>query len=511
MAPRWSKAKVVPPPGLGGGNLAAPLVAASTAWPKRLMVTHEGRGTTYGEGEERSAKAAALLRRHGVVAGDRVGLRLPNVPAFLDFYFAILRLGAVVVPMNPLLKAGEVDYALEDSGAELLVSWHEAEAPGSGPDLVVVPDPGAEDLLAGEEVLSEVAEVDPGETAVILYTSGTTGRPKGAELTHHNLGLNTRETIAALSISADDVLLGILPLYHSFGQTCVLNAGIAMGARIALLTRFEEREAARLIKAESVSVLMAVPTMFAALTSVADDPSSFASLRVCVSGGAPLPREQADEFERATGATILESYGLSETSPATALSRPGAGHRPGSVGKPIPGVEVRILDDGGDEVPAGAIGQIAIRGHNVMKGYWRRQEATELAITEDGWFLTGDLGRIDEEGFLYVVGRLKEMIIRGGLNVYPREVEEVLHDHPDVLEAAVLGFPDGRLGEEVAAAVVLREGSALLPEELRDWVKARVAPYKYPRLIWSVAELPKGPTGKILKREISVPTKQGEL
>ncbi|HEY8583704.1 MAG TPA: AMP-binding protein, partial [Capillimicrobium sp.] len=489
----------VPPSGLGGGNLARSLPAAAERWPDRVALTHGGAASTFADLERRSLGAAALLTAHGVRRGDRVALQLPNVPAFVDLYFAVLRLGATVVPLNPLLKAGETAHGVEDSGAGLLVAWHEAEPPpaGVGIDVLTVADAHGAGLYddgaaAESEDGAGVVDVDPEETAVILYTSGTTGRPKGAELTHRSLGLNALEVIRIFSIAETDVVLGVLPLCHSFGQTCTLNAAIAVGARVALLTRFEERAAADLIERERVTVLMAVPTMLAALASVAADPAAFASVRCCVSGGAPLPLGQMEAFERATQTEILESYGLSETSPAATFNRPGA-RRVGSVGRPIRGVEVTIVGEHGDPLPPGADGQIAIRGHNVMKGYWRREEATRAAITTDGWFLSGDLGRRDEDGFVYVIGRLKDLIIRGGLNVYPREVEEVMHQHPDVVEAAVVGLPDARLGEEVGAAVVFREDAAADSAALRAWVKERVAPYKYPRRVWAVDALPKGP------------------
>ncbi|HWV86182.1 MAG TPA: long-chain fatty acid--CoA ligase [Capillimicrobium sp.] len=497
-----------PPPGLGGGNLARTLAAAAAAWPGRVALTHGGAASTFADLDRRSAQAAAMLAARGVAPGDRVALQLPNVPAFVDLYFGVLRLGATVVPMNPLLRGHESGQAVSDSQARLVVAWHEAEAP-AGADVIAVEDRHGAGLYDGLDPAAGagVADVDPDQTAVILYTSGTTGRPKGAELTHRNLGLNTREVIRTYAIVASDVFLGVLPLYHSFGQTLTLNAAVAMGARLALLTRFEAQAAAELVERERVTILMGVPTMLAGIAAVAREPAAFASVRICVSGGAPLPREQMDDFEQATGAVVLESYGLSETSPAATLNGPGA-RRVGSVGRPIDGVEVRILDEHGQVVPPDETGQIAIRGHNVMKGYWRRPDATAEAITADGWFLTGDLGRIDEDGFVYVVGRLKDLIIRGGLNVYPREVEEVLHRHPDVVEAAVVGVPDARLGEEVGAAVVLRDGATTDLAELREWVRARVAPYKYPRRLWRLDELPKGPTGKILKRAIQTPAKE---
>jgi long-chain acyl-CoA synthetase len=493
---------------LGGGNLALSLRAAAASRPDHVAITHGGRSLTVGELEARSARAAALLAARGVGRGDRVAIQLPNVPAFVDFYFAVLRLGGVVVPVNPLLRAAESAFTLEDAEARVLIAWHEAEAPagyaGAGVESIRIEEAFGGGVLDGIEGDDAVAEVDPDATAVILYTSGTTGRPKGAELTHRNLGLNTRAVIAELGIGAEDVLLGTLPLFHSFGQTCTLNSSIAVGARLALLTRFDAEAAIELVDREGVTILMGVPTMLAGIAAAAADHGPFPGLRIVASGGAPLPREQAENFERVTGNPVLDTWGLSETSPAATLNRPGA-TRAGSVGRPIEGVEVRAVGDGGEGLPAGETGQLAIRGHNVMKGYWRRPEATAAAITPEGWFLTGDLGRVDDDGYVYVIGRLKDMIIRGGLNVYPREVEEVLHRHPAVSEAAIVGVPDERLGEEVGAAVVLAPGTAAAPEELRDWLKERVAPFKYPRHVWMLDELPKGPTGKILKREIHPP------
>jgi long-chain acyl-CoA synthetase len=494
---------------LGGGNLALSLRAAAASRPGRTAITHGGAAVTVGALEARSARAAALLAARGVGRGDRVAIQLPNVPAFADFYFAVLRLGAVVVPVNPLLRAAESAYTLEDAEARVLIAWHEAEGPerdvAAGVEEIRIEEPFGGAVLDGFEAGDAVVEIDPAETAVILYTSGTTGRPKGAELTHRNLGLNTRAVIEELGIGADDVLLGTLPLYHSFGQTCTLNASIAVGARLALLTRFDAAAAVALVEDEGVTILMGVPTMLSGIAAAAADHGPFPGLRIAASGGAPLPREQAESFERVTGTAVLDTWGLSETSPATTLNRPGE-NRAGSVGRPIDGVEVRAVGEDGEALPAGETGQLAIRGHNVMKGYWRRPDATAAAITADGWFLTGDLGRLDEDGYVYVVGRLKDMIIRGGLNVYPREVEEVLHRHPAVAEAAVVGFPDERLGEEVGAAVVLAPGESAAPEELREWLRQRVAPFKYPRHVWLLEELPKGPTGKILKREIHPPS-----
>ncbi|HTU04240.1 MAG TPA: AMP-binding protein, partial [Trebonia sp.] len=307
-------------------------------------------------------------------------------------------------------------------------------------------------------------------------------------------------------LGPDDVVMGCLPLFHSFGQTCGLNAAVLSGSCLTLIPRFSPAAALRVIERDQVTVFEGVPTMYVGMLGEASaTDADTSSLRVCVSGGAALPVEVLHGFEKAFGTVILEGYGLSETSPVATFNRYD-NRKPGSIGLPIEGVWLKLVatDGSGDDAPAGEVGEIAIRGHNVMKGYWNRPEATESAI-RGGWFHTGDLARIDEDGFYYIVDRKKDMIIRGGYNVYPREIEEVLYEHPAVLEAAVIGVPHSSLGEEVGAAVTLRPGAACSSEELRDYVKERVAAYKYPRHVWLTAGLPKGPTGKLLKREIAIP------
>ena len=341
---------------------------------------------------------------------------------------------------------------------------------------------------------------------MILYTSGTTGVPKGAELTHANLLRNAEVTAATLlAAGPGDVVMGCLPLFHSFGLTCGLNAAVLGGACLALLPRFDPGEALEIISREKVTIFEGVPTMYAALLHHPDrGQADVSSLRVCVSGGAALPLEILRGFEDAFGCPILEGYGLSETSPVASFNHPGRPRKPGSIGTPVAGVQMRVVDDAGAEVPQGEVGEVAIRGHNVMKGYWRDPDATAAAIP-DGWFRTGDLARVDEDGYFYIVDRKKEMIIRGGYNVYPREIEEALYEHPGVAGAAVVGIPHESLGEEVGAAVALKPGASATPEELREFVRERVAAYKYPRQVWLVDQLPKGPTGKILRREVHPP------
>ena len=494
-------------------NLADSLARTAAAHPDRVAVRLGEDTLTYRDLDDASARVAGLLAARGVGPSDPVGIMLPNVAEFAVTYFGVLRAGGVVVPMNPLLKAREVAYYLGDSGAPVVFAWHgaaaEAEAGAKEADAeAIVVDPATfGDLLAMATPEPAVLDRAGDDTAVILYTSGTTGRPKGAELTHANLITNAEVTGRdLLRIGADDVIFGGLPLFHSFGQTCTLNTAVAAGATLTVLPRFDPAQALRMLAEHRATIFAGVPTMYSALLHVPNRGDyDVSALRVSVSGGAAMPVEVLRQFEDAFGCIVLEGYGLSETSPVASFNHPDRERKPGSIGTPIRGVEMRVVDEAGHEVSQGEVGEIAIRGHNIMKGYWRKPDATADAISADGWFRTGDVGQVDEDGYYYIVDRKKDLIIRGGYNVYPREVEEVLYEHPAVAEAAVIGMPHAELGEEVGAAVVLKPGTSVSEDELRAFVKAQVAAYKYPRRVWFVDVLPKGPTGKILKREISVP------
>ena len=498
-------------------NLALNLVEAARMYPDRPAVRLDDDVLTYTALDEASARLAQLLRAHRVAPGDRVGIMLPNVPEFAVAYYGVLRAGGTVVPMNPLLKEREVEYYLGDSGARLLFAWHQmADEAGqgakeAGAEIIVVAPGAFEEMVAGFSPDPQVVSRAGQDTAVILYTSGTTGKPKGAELTHANLGTNTAVMASTLlHLSPEDIVMGCLPLFHSFGQTCALNAVVVTGATLTLIPRFNPTQALQVIARDHVTVFEGVPTMYAAMLAAPNRGDvDVSSLRLCVSGGAALPVEVLRAFEQAFGTVILEGYGLSETSPVASFNHPDRVRKPGSIGTPIEGVEMRVVDAEGLELPAGEVGEIAIRGHNIMKGYWRRPDATAEAIP-DGWFRTGDIGRVDEDGYFVIVDRKKELIIRGGYNVYPREIEEVLYEHPAVAEAAVIGLPHPELGEEVGAAVALKTGAQAAPEELRDFVKGQVAAYKYPRRVWIVEALPKTATGKILKREIVAPADLGQ-
>jgi long-chain acyl-CoA synthetase len=499
-------------------NLALNLTSSAERHDRRPALKLGDTVTTYSELDAASARIAGLLRARGVGPGDRVGIMLPNVPQFAVVYYGVLRAGGVVVPMNVLLKQREVAFYLGDPQARVVFAWHEcaeaavAGAAEAGAEVIVVGAGEFEGLLTAGEPLTEVAHRSGEDTAVILYTSGTTGTPKGAGLTHAGLVRNVEIMLAEdmFGMTSQDVVFGALPLFHAFGQTCALNTAVTAGACLVVLPRFDAAAALGIIESERVTVFEGVPTMYSALLNhPGRERADVAALRLCVSGGAALPVEVLHGFEAAFECKVLEGYGLSETSPVVSFNHADRERKAGSIGTPIAGVEMKLVDDARRPVGAGEVGEIAVRGHNVMKGYWQRPEATARAIDADGWFYTGDMGRVDEDGYYFIVDRKKDMIIRGGYNVYPREIEEVLYEHPAVAEAAVVGIPHASLGEEVGAAVTLRRDADVTVEELREFVKRRVAAYKYPRQLWLADELPKGPTGKILRREVAIPAGVG--
>jgi long-chain acyl-CoA synthetase len=495
-----------------GTNLASLLAESAARSPDASAVRLGESELSYAELDQRSARLARLLGERGLQAGDRIGVMLPNVLEFPVAYYGVLRAGGVVVPMNVLLKRREIGFYLEDSGAELLLAWHsfaeEARegAADAGAELIEVEPASFAALLSEHEPVSGLVDTEADETAVILYTSGTTGKPKGAQLTHANLGRNADvSSRTTCEIDAGDVVFGGLPLFHSFGQTVAMNASLRVGACLTLVPKFDPGEALATMQRDRVTHFYGVPTMFGALLHHPERESyDVSALRTCITGGASMPVEVLRGFEDAFGAVVLEGYGLSETSPVACSNHPDRERKAGSIGTPIEGVEMKVVDENDEEVARGEVGEIVIRGHNIMKGYWQRPDATAEAM-RGGWFHSGDMARTDEDGYFYIVDRKKDLIIRGGYNVYPREVEEVLYEHPKIREAAVVGVPHDEWGEEIGAAVVLHEGEELGPEEVSAYVKERIAAYKYPRVVWFLDDLPKGPTGKILKREIETP------
>jgi long-chain acyl-CoA synthetase len=496
-------------------NLASLIDQAAKRHPDQIAVRLGDVALTYPQVNGAAQRVATYLQSIGVEPGDRVGVMLPNVPHFPIAYYGVLLAGGTVVPMNVLLKGREVTYYLKDSGAKALIAWAgfgadaKIGADEAGiPLLVCGPDETPEgaqkldDQLGSVEPLTEMVQRDATDIAVILYTSGTTGQPKGALLTHSNLLWNAEISTLLHGTGPHDVLLGALPLFHSFGQTCTLNAATRVGATVELIPRFDPELALKLIETRKVTKFLGVPTMFVALlNSPSLATTDVSSLDLCVSGGSACAVETLHQAEEKL-ARVLEGYGLSETSPVACFNHIDRESKAGSIGTPIWGVDMAVIDDDGKHLPAGEVGEIVIRGHNVMAGYHNKPEATAAAIDANGWFKTGDMARIDEDGYFYIVDRKKDLVIRGGYNVYPREIEEVLYEHPQILEAAVIGVPHAELGEEVAAAVVPKSGQTLDPDEVQAYVKERVAAYKYPRHVVIMVELPKGPTGKILKREI---------
>jgi long-chain acyl-CoA synthetase len=464
-------------------NLAQILVAAAHEHGERPALHHPDGPVSFRELERRAGVAAALLRELGVEPDDRVGLKLPNGPEFAAAWFGALRLGAVVVPLNVLLAPREIDERMQTSGARLLVD---------------------EPLASGLEAEVAVAHRGAEDPAVILFTSGTSGRPKGAVLTHGGVGFAADAAARALSLVQDDVVLGAAPFSHVLGQSTGLVATLSAGASVAVVERFEAEATLRWMTDTRTTILLGVPTMCIALCEAARGVAELPPVRIAHVGGAHVPLEVVRDFEATFGGEVYEGYGLTELSGIATTYVRGQRRKPGSVGMPLDGTEMRIVDHEGTVLAANKRGEVEFRGPSVIRGYWEDEEATAAAMSGDGWLRTGDIGYVDDDGYLFLVDRKKDMIVRGGYNVYPREVEEVLYEHPDVLEAAVVGVPHATLGEEVAALVVGRVGASPDPDELRAYVRKRVAAYKYPRHVVVVDSLPTGPTGKILKREIDV-------
>ncbi len=503
-------------------NLAVLLEESAKQRQEKPALILKDRVLDYTGLRDAANKFANALASLGAKRGDKVAIMVPNVPEFVVAYYGILNAGAAVVPLNPQLQGPEIAYHLDDSDAVALVAWEgileTAQKGFEGADgcehLVIVEEPngegapegalGFEGLLRDHPAEFDMAQTMPDDTAVLIYTSGTTGRPKGAELSHFNLFFNAvYKADNLLKLREDDVGMAILPLFHIFGQTTVMNASIYKGNTIAMVPRFEPEAALRAIQNFGVTAFVGVPTMYQYLLRHpnADDYDT-SSLRLGISGGASMPVEVMKAVEERFGLVILEGYGLSETSPGTCFNRSVEERKVGSIGLPFWGIKVKVFDENDREVPHGERGELVVRGHNVMKGYYKRPEATAEAM-RNGWFHTGDIAKMDEDGYFYIVDRVKDMIIRGGYNVYPREVEEALYEHPGVAEVAVVGAPHEELGEEVTAVVAMKEGESATEEEMISFAKERVAAYKYPRRVVFMEELPKNATGKILKRELA--------
>jgi len=511
-------------------NLAIMLRESALERPDKTAIIAGGTTISYAELDALSGRFAASLVAAGYPRGASIGVQLPNVPQFLIAYFGILKAGMTMVPLNPLLMAPEVSYHLQDSDAVGLVTW-EGFAPEAakgaaavsgmttpgmttpGMTTYVVSAPGSDarpegtasflELLTAEDD-GDICPTSADDTAVLLYTSGTTGRPKGAMLTHFQLFMNCTVAGGLFEVRDDDVTLAVLPLFHVFGLSSVLNIAIRFGGTLSLVPRFDPKAVLDAIERDRATVFLGVPTMFFALLAEDIVGRDLSSLRIAVSGGAAIPGEVIRGWEEKYGVIILEGYGLSESASTATFNVSAQERKMLSIGKRIWGVEVRIVDDQDQPLPPGPnnVGELLLRGHNITKGYYQKPAETEEAF-RGGWFHTGDLGYQDDEDFLFIVDRKKDLIIRGGYNVYPREVEEVLYAHPAVAEAAVIGRPDERLGEEVMAFVSLQPGASTTPDEVIVYCKEQMAAYKYPREVRIIDELPKGPIGKILKKDLA--------
>jgi long-chain acyl-CoA synthetase len=472
-------------------NLAHLLADAASGDGERPALLHDGARIDYAELEASARRFAGLLRAAGIGPGDRAALLLPNEPDYVAAYYGALKLGAILVPLNPMLKRGEIETRVGDSGAAVLIA-----APGREDELAGLAakrvDPAE---AASAEPVAEIVDREPGDTAVILYTSGTSGGAKGAQLTHRGLLANARFLAGPLlQLTSDDVVLGSPPLTHVLGQSGVMNSAIAARVAVALMSRFDAATALELMRAEGANVILGVPTMCIALLREAESLPAAPQLRVAHIGGAALAPETLHAFQERFGCEVIEGYGMTEIAGVVTAFRVGDEVKAASVGRPADGVELRIA------AAPGEVGEVLIRSDSLLSGYWRNPEATRDVFDANGWFATEDLGYLDADGCLYLVDRKKDVILRGGYTVYPREVEDVLHEHPAVHEVAVVGVPDDTFGEEIVALVVLKgEGD---PEAIREFVRERVAGYKYPRLVVAVDSLPKGPSGKILKRAI---------
>jgi long-chain acyl-CoA synthetase len=507
-------------------NLATILRESRHAHPDKPLCHVGDRTFSYADVDRASGQVAAGLRRLGIAAGDKVAVQLPNLPEFLFSYFGILKAGAVMVPLNPLLRAPEIAYHLQDCDAKLLITFESAaeeavKAAQNTPGLLasyIVSAPLGEQTFTGTkpfgdlyatgdvEDAAEYRLTNADDTAVIIYTSGTTGKPKGAELTHFQMFMNCTIFGQLVALRDNDVVPVAQPMFHIFALSGLLNSTVRYGGTLVLLSGFEISTVLDVVANYRCTIFSGVPPMYISLLSADTGRQDLSSLRIGLSGGSPIPVEVIRAVEeKVPTMVILEGYGLSEAGTPVTYNISATERKAGSVGKPVWGVEVKVVDDDGAELHRGPahIGEIVIRGHNVMKGYYRNPEATAEAL-RDGWFYTGDLGYRDKDGYLFIVDRKKDLIMRDGYKIYPREVEEALFEHPAVAQAAVIGKPGKSIGQEVLAFVVPKAGMTITPNDVITHCALRLAAYKHPGEVRIVDNLPVGPTGKVAKKELRV-------
>lgn len=518
-----------------GLNLASGLIDSAIQYPNHTAIICDDRRYTYAELDRWSAKIAEILKGQEMRYGDKVMLLAPNVPEFTASYYAILRLGGVVVPINTLLLPHEIADLLEHSDSRYFIAWHEMaekavnafEMVDACQGLFIV---GATRKELPESILAHYSasplhqpkkfvldefydtvkgdidceQTSPDDTAVILYTSGTTGKSKGVELTHFNVFSNALYAKdKALFINHDSVTIAVLPLFHTFGQTAIQNASIMAGGTMVMVPQFEPKRMLAEMEKHRVTCIAAVPTMYNLMIQTQKRKVfDVSSLKVAISGGASLPVAIFNEFEKLFGFRIVEGYGLSETSPIVCVTPANSPvNKAGSIGPQLFGTQAQIMREDGTLAKPDEIGELVVRGHNVMKGYYKDPSATQAAFM-NGWFRTGDVAKMDEDRYFYIVDRTKDVIIRAGMNIYPREIEEVLHHHPAIREVSVIGVSDKTLSENVIACVILVEDAEVSAMELQKYCREHLAVYKCPKHIEFMDTLPKNSTGKILKREL---------
>ncbi len=498
-------------------NLNHPLEQTVNASKENVAIKHPGGDISYAMIHEAIKRLARGLQKLGINRGDRVAIMLPNVPHFPIAYFAVLRLGAVVVPVNTMYKAREVFWMLEDSEAKALIVWEgfydelsrQLSVLTSLKNIIIL---GKEippetlsitRLISRSHPMSDIADVDDDDPAVIQYTAGVTGIPKGVELTHGNIMSNAKACREIIKPAKNDEILGALPFFTPMGQTLILNIAFQTGASIKCIPKFEPDEVIEYLKIGASTLFIGVPSMYKILFDAIGDEEidNENTLRLCICGGGAIPEELLKEFEKKFSTYILECYTTVETSPVVSFNQWRTGRRVGSLGHPIPGVEMKVVDENGEEISIGEIGEIVVKGPNVMRGYVNKPHTTAELI-KNGWFHTGDLGKMDINGFFYLVDRKNERIVKGGFSIYPTEIEAVLYGHPDVKEVAVVGIPDETMGQEVKACIVLEDEATVTTEQLAEYCKSRMALYKAPAVIRFYQDLPRTSTGRITKKEL---------
>lgn len=493
--------------------------------PNQVAIKFYEKEISYQELWTQSDKFASALQQSGVKKGDRTAIMLPNCPHYIIAFYGILKAGSIVTQVNPMLLEKELLHILNDSGAQTIIVYEplyprvKAIAEQTALESIIVVSFSPEKMTLVEDQFFEsfvgkgIEKPEPvpinllEDVAVLQYTGGTTGRSKGAMLTHRNIAVNAQQSHSFFQHEltfGKESCLTVIPLFHVFAMTSCMNLSILIGAKIILLPRFELAEVLNTIKVEQPTTFPGVPTMYIAIVNHPEaEKYGIDSIRLCNSGSAPMPIETMKEFERKTGAKILEGFGLSEASPVTHANPVFADRKTGSVGIGLPATDYKVVDlaTGENEVPTGELGELIIRGPQVMKGYWNMPEETEQAL-RDGWLYTGDITKVDEDGYVYIVDRKKDMIIASGYNVYPRDIEEVLYEHPAVQEAVVIGIPDAYRGETIKAIIVQKTGHSVTGQEVMEWTKERIATYKVPAIIEFRDSLPKTQVGKILRRAL---------